>query len=181
MSWLRMLSSHFDGTILLLPIAFMYVGTTISVLVMLSMAFFAVFASRALVEAIRLKPYNYSLSHPIELETLLTPFTSGIREPMMRLPITAFILMQQVSLTMVVALAALKFDHVLVELFKSSIPLSPSQDFYTVIGAFPAQDDDGKVIEHSDLLQLSCGFLFVLKASITCATIFACMSHFPSF
>jgi len=73
MGLIRIIASHFDVSLLLLPLAFVYEDTMRSILTMVFFAALSVFASRFLIDTVRLQPNNFAFKHSFEFEQLISP------------------------------------------------------------------------------------------------------------
>lgn len=135
-----MIAAHFDVSLLLLPLAFVFEDTTRSVLTMAFFAALSVLASRFLVDTVRLQPNNFALKHSFDLEQLINPgFESQVQAKLLT---DIYILLQQIQLVLMITASTLLFDQILVSNYDDKVSLKPSSSFYYIYGLLPAVDED---------------------------------------
>lgn len=139
MGLIRVIASHFDVSMLLLPLAFMYEGTARSVWFMSCFAALSVLASRFLLHTVRLQPNNFALKSSFEFEQLISPsFEASVQSKLLS---DLYILLQQVQLVLVITASAVLFDQVLVSNYADHVALKPASSFYYIYGLLPAVDE----------------------------------------
>ncbi len=120
---IRIMASHFDVSLLLLPLAFLYLDTTCAILTMSLFAFFSVISSRLLIETVRLQPNNFDFQHSFEFEHLISPgFEHQVPAKLIN---DIYILLQQVQLILAITASTILFDQILVSNYSEKIALKP--------------------------------------------------------
>lgn len=155
-----------DISLLMLPLAFWYVGTVTAVILMAIVCVLAALTSRLLIDTARLQSNNFNLKSAFEFEQLIAPFLDSLNIKG-TLVSDFYILMQQLEQITVIIFTSLIFDKFLVKTFEKEIPLkNDKSQFYYLVGLLPIIDADQTPIVGSELIKISYGFAITFLLTI---------------